>query len=571
MATATTTPRPAYAGICVTPEAALSAARRGFSVKPLAESAGDRPIASPVADGSLEVLRAKAAHAPPLFSNVTKWSHLAALVEGVSFDLDRAAARWEASDCMEASARRLATVFWVWRHHGRAVYVKIVGGKVALFIPFVNPAFRNAWSEDVVFEVPRGGGEPPWRCDHSDYVAAKRDLRMRDVPNLPLAEWWCNAGTLCNWVPGKDKTAWGATYLGHYFTFFQGVAKHLPHAEFILNKRDGPCMPKDPYEAPFARMMEDPTAHRLAEPRPACFLPVLSPYTSKHFVDVPLPTVDDIEAATSQAFYPHYSAGRSASERADHFLPWAEREAVLFFRGSATGAGTTPETNPRLALLCAARALPPALAAHCDVGLTAFSGRDRCRKSVVSFLHPSLERDMGGRAAFVPQAAQAKAKFHVYAPGHSGASRMGCVLLSGACTLWMEADEGTIAPDTWLTQVVWPQLAWVDGVGDCHLPPGGGAACGLRLDSRASNLKATLCWLLAHDAEAEAMAAAAMALGTAFVQSDVMEKSIAVAIDTLLQHREVQVEADGAGVEGGESPREAEGRHVTAHAEGGRK
>ena len=507
-------------GVCLTKKAIDAAGVLGIAVVPSPHTTAPVPAARAARD------RTELKHAvkgADIATVVTDWTLLAALCEGVSHALDDTDARAAARAGLHAGSRRLRCLNWLWDVHGRAIYVKVTGGRIQLFVPFANPGYRNTWAKDALYAVPAADGTPAYVTDDPDvYFADKEDMGVRDAPNLPDDAWWNNAGTLCNWLPDGGPL-WGQTYLGHWLHMLTQAAPAIGDAEFIVNKRDGPLVPANPDHHPLTYLWPYCGTDDARKATPDCrapddMLPVLSPYSDvTWFADRITPTVDDWEAVTSMAFFPHFGTGRSAAERSAAARPWGERVPKAFFRGSATGCGVTAATNPRLALVGAVQT-SPFLTACCDVGITAFSGRDRFCAGVLSFLHPAIKDACGGRATFVPQAEQSAYKFHIYAPGHSGASRMGCCLLSGAVTLFMQAHVSTVAPDTWLTSTVFPRLAYISSTTSSSsqvLP--GEDTLGFLVDADASNLEATLRWLGDNDTVAARVAATAEATGAALL------------------------------------------------------
>ena len=97
------------------------------------------------------------------------------------------------------------------------------------------------------------------------------------------------------------------------------------------------------------------------------YAPILSFYTSQRFADIPMPPSEDWESACGEIFPPsmHYtldpmSAGGNkpavgnprdlftAANLAKFECKWEDKENTAFFRGGATGGGTTIQSNQRL-------------------------------------------------------------------------------------------------------------------------------------------------------------------------------------------------------------------------------
>jgi hypothetical protein len=164
---------------------------------------------------------------------------------------------------------------------------------------------------------------------------------------------------------------------------------------------------------------------------------------------------------------------------------------VAFFRGSATGAGVTPDTNQRLHLCALSHEWTRQGADMLDAGITSWNMRDKKEfGKPMTYIKPTTLPF--GLAPFVPLYEQAQYKYLVYVQGHCAANRyanlmsLGCVILKVAST----CD----APDMWYFPLLQP---YVD-----HVP----------VAADLSDLEQQILWCRAHDAECAAIAAAAQRL-----------------------------------------------------------
>merc|ERR1712185_683124 len=119
----------------------------------------------------------------------------------------------------------------------------------------------------------------------------------------------------------------------------------IPDVEFFLNKRDHPQLWHDLKE-PYGFFFEEHTD--LKTERFHSYCPIMSFYTSAEYADISWPLPEDWELATQLHFPPY---GKDLSPLFSASVPaWEAKQPVAFFRGGATGAGTTPGTNQRLRL-----------------------------------------------------------------------------------------------------------------------------------------------------------------------------------------------------------------------------
>jgi len=209
--------------------------------------------------------------------------------------------------------------------------------------------------------------------------------------------------------------------------------------------------------------------------------------------DLPLPAVEDYVRC-----FPGRRFGRDAAPAAALPAPppWEQRRPTAVFRGGATGAGVTPETNPRLRLAQLSRRWrgrdePPLL----DCELTSWNLRQkRGADGVLRLADPEELRRRGigscGRQHFLSWAQQAEYRFAVYLPGNVAAGRLGALLGLGFCILAPGGAEPAL--ELWR-----------------HLEPG---VHYWPLRSDLGDLRAALLHLRAHDAEARRLAEAARAL-----------------------------------------------------------
>ena len=251
---------------------------------------------------------------------------------------------FHAATSEESTLNTLRYLFFHMRH---GIFVLIRGGRLLMFAPFVNKDYANTWGEELEFE---GGGSA------AAYLARKRAVMRahgmgraaEEERHAPDARaWWANGNIICN-VPSPD--FWGDAYLPQLKHMLLALCaqRAVPDCEFFINKRDFPQLKRnltEPYD-----FLYDADDQPLPRERYATYAPIASFFVGAPFADLPLVCTDDWETATGKVFPPSATDLRSARNRGAHVVPWGERQATAFFRGNATGAGVTPETNQRLRL-----------------------------------------------------------------------------------------------------------------------------------------------------------------------------------------------------------------------------
>jgi hypothetical protein len=348
----------------------------------------------------------------------------------VDADMDAALRRLQSTPVYAGAARDpdapLNTLRYLFVHTRCGIWVSIRGGRVALFRPFANSAYRNTWGRRVCMRARVHAGEAV----------------------LPDAcAWWLNGGIVCNVVPAR---VWDDGYVAALKDVLDATcaAHAVPDADFFLNKRDFPQLAAAPGVDPYAEFTGEP---RLLREAYATHAPVFSFYTGTDMADLPMPTTEDWVTASRRVFPPHGPAPALSPAR-----PTAatERRQVAVFRGAATGRGFTAATNTRVRLAAFSAAHPDVL----DAGLTSTGTRrhrvvraDAADGTIVVDNRPPRDAPAFAPVPFMPLQAQVDAfAFIVYADGHCAASRYGTLMHSGAVILRVQSQQPRTSGHLWL-------------------------------------------------------------------------------------------------------------------------
>ena len=220
-----------------------------------------------------------------------------------------------------------------------------------------------------------------------------------------------------------------------------------------------------------------PNLTRAARPslryRRKAYAPICSFYCGApdRFADLPIPTSEDWEAATGEVYPPTFfhekdnGSGGSVkmnSDPRDLFTeanfrkfarPWEDKTATAFFRGTATGGGTTALNNQRIGIASlshewktasfpsphAARSAagePPFL----DAAITGWNKRDKkIAGSPMTHVKEDEFEFKGGKQNYIPIYEQSAYKYLVYVDGHCAACRYGFMMRLGSVILKVES------------------------------------------------------------------------------------------------------------------------------------
>jgi hypothetical protein len=262
---------------------------------------------------------------------------------------------------------------YLFHHMKFGIYVMIRNGKLRIFAPFVNDHYRNVWGDRLKMEA----------NDLETYYLQKAGLYREEQVEPDRSKWWANGNIICNELTKLEDQSksqhWGDHFLAPLRDMLGEAARErkLPDCEFFLNKRDYPQLkvnvergvPVEPYGFIFDKDDRDPEqdVDLVEEHRFATYAPIVSFYAAApdRFTDIPWPSSEDWEAACGLVFphtfmhetLPDGTIEMNGSPR-DLFTEanfrkferaWDDgRIATAFFRGTATGGGTTIENNQRL-------------------------------------------------------------------------------------------------------------------------------------------------------------------------------------------------------------------------------
>jgi len=359
------------------------------------------------------------------------------------------------------------TLRYLFFHMKCGIYVMIRDNKLRIFSPFVNKDYRNTWDDKLTVE---GDGTL------DAYYKEKSNYYRKEFVEKDRSKWWANGNIICNELTKeKDKRNmqyWGDHFLAALRDMLGEVCnkREMPDCEFFLNKRDYPQLkfnvergvPVEPYGFIFDKddRIPDEDVDLVDEHKFTTYAPIVSFYAAApdRFSDVPWPSSEDWEAACGEVF-PSSLIHRKTKEGTVEFngkprdlfteenlrkfeRTWEDnRVATAFFRGTATGGGTTIDNNQRIkcAYLCNTWKDHPEKGGEepfLDAQIVGWNLRDKkIAKSPMTFLRPPNFDFTAGRHHFTPIYEQSKYKYLVYIDGHCAACRYGFMMRLGSVIL----------------------------------------------------------------------------------------------------------------------------------------
>lgn len=382
------------------------------------------------------------------------------------------------------------TLRYLFFHMKCGIFVMIRNGAVRIFAPFVNSEYRNTWGDKIKLE-----GD-----DSLDsYREAKRGLYREEHVERDRFKWWANGNIICNELcrPSEKRAMqhWGDHFLAPLRDLLGEACRtrEMPDCEFFLNKRDYPQLkinldrggvPVEPYGFIHDKDDRDPDqdVDLVDKHKFNTYAPIVSFYAASpsRFSDIPWPSSEDWEAACGLVFPQTFMHKKDRKTGAATFdgnprdlfteanfrkfeRAWDDdRVATAFFRGTATGGGTTIHDNQRL---CVANyshmwkddpekgGQEPFL----DAAIVGWNMRDKkTADQPMTFLRQSNFPFTAGKHHFTPIYEQSKYKYLVYVDGHCAACRYGFMMRLGSVILKVAPRQ--VADTMWYFPLLKPYV-----------------------------------------------------------------------------------------------------------------
>ena len=413
--------------------------------------------------------------------NIYEQAAAKSVVDAINFRLDQPFHK------CTTPASVLNTLKYLFFHMKCGIYVMIRNGKLRIFCPFTNSEYRNTWSKNLTIE---GDGTL------ATYYLQKSGLYREENIEPDMSKWWANGNIICNELSKDDEKEkmqyWGDQFLSPLRDMLGEACnqRKIPDCEFFLNKRDYPQLkvnvergiPVEPYGFIFDKDDRDPSqdVDLVEEHRFKTYAPIVSFYAAAEdrFTDIPWPSSEDWEGACGLVFpqtfihekdetgTPIFGNPRDLFTEANFRKferGWDEgRVATAFFRGTATGGGTTIHNNQRLmvAHLSHEWKNDPEKGGEepfLDAAIVGWNLRDKkVAENPMTFLRSNKFDFTAGRHHFTPIYEQSKYKYLVYVDGHCAACRYGFMMRLGSVILKVEPRQ--VADRMWYFPLLQPYV-----------------------------------------------------------------------------------------------------------------
>lgn len=279
---------------------------------------------------------------------------------------------------------------------------------------------------------------------------------------VPPSRWFTNNCLVSREKIHEWRSPEGDKNVALYFDMFSQLCETcvVPDCDFFLNMKDFPVVKsivkgetqrESVRHHPYDALYDEKTPHPLVESDNLA--PVLSRSSKSNFDDILIPTEDEWRTVTSSSFVEYVNHKLTCTHQNTNgktkeaigkirLVPLKDRNKVVVFRGSATGCGSSAETNIRF------RAQKFAHETHIlersnielDIGLTDANARLK--------RHTKTGLDVADATSFTPATRiekidQYKNKYILHLPGHVAAFRLADELMSGSLVLVTPLNEET--------------------------------------------------------------------------------------------------------------------------------
>jgi hypothetical protein len=221
----------------------------------------------------------------------------------------------------------------------KGVFVKILNGKLNVFLPFSNASFENEWSSHIKVDPHYGN-----ITDFIRHISEMEGRRFNPSNVNGITSSWYGNNCLVRYEYPINE---GESNISCVKNMLEELceSREIPDMEFFINKRDFPILTKDETEA--YNNLWDSESQPLVSHNYASYLPILSMSISDRFADILMITWDDWTRVqyNDGKYFANKQAQYDASENT---IPWNTKKPTAVFRGGTTGCGTTLDTNMRL-------------------------------------------------------------------------------------------------------------------------------------------------------------------------------------------------------------------------------
>ncbi len=332
------------------------------------------------------------------------------------------------------------TIKYVFYKIRSGIFVYIKNNKLEAFIPFANKYFVNNWSRNI--KLYSETKEPNLK----GFINTKKKYLKQYKKYIPeTKKWWVNAYIINNEL---FENVWGQHSLKEYYDMIlETLNKHTVNdCVFIINKRDHPLLHADLLE-PYPNMYTKNKTPKIENKyQYNNYIPILSPYTNKYYLDIPFIIPQDWQLAISDKSYYHI----------ENNIKWEDKISIALFRGSGTGSMEL-EYNQRLQISKLDYEWKETKPGLIDAGIVSWNSRDKIdSKLQINYIKPELMNKIGiYLKPRIPMNEQIRYKYILNIDGHSNPNRTSYLLQMGCLILMVETYYVT-GNISWYTDLLKP-------------------------------------------------------------------------------------------------------------------
>lgn len=304
----------------------------------------------------------------------------------------------------------------------KGIFVRIENNKLVTYLPFSNARYVNELSE-LIKADPKQYKSIQELIDRSSILGGYRPSNTKAIP---IDEWIPN-NSIFRYEYQKNEGDNNVETIRNMIDKLCSE-RSLPDIEFFINRRDYPLLKRngtEPYNHAYGTSFKPLMSHKYDN-----YSPILSGSIGDDNADILFPTYEDWARASYQENGNVFPKSCRTYPNIENGVKWADKKSIAVFRGSTTGAGTTPETNQRLNALELSLKYP----SYLDIGITKWNLRPRKYESD-NYLRTIERLSYPLSNSLSLQEQSNKYKYILNLEGHVSAYRLSYELSSGSVVL----------------------------------------------------------------------------------------------------------------------------------------
>ena len=338
------------------------------------------------------------------------------------------------------------TIKYIFYKIRAGIYIEIRNNKLHNFIPFANKSFTNNWYKNLIFY----SDENKKHNTLYDFIKTKKKYYKYYKKYISNPKyWWANAYIVNN---EKRDDIWGQHSLLEYYNIINETLSYhkVNNCKFIINKRDHPILNKNLYE-PFPNFYKNKQTKIESKFQYQNYIPILSPYTNKDYLDIPFIIPEDWKLAINDNTY----------YKIQEQIIWNDKIPVAIFRGSATGSMEL-KYNQRLQISKLDNEWKLTKPGLINAGIVSWNSRDKIDSHYqINYIKPKLMNNIGiFLKEKIPMNEQIKYKYILNIDGHSKPNRTSYLLQCGSLMLMVESKY-VIGDVCWYSDLLKPFIHYI--------------------------------------------------------------------------------------------------------------